>query len=178
MYWRLWCSCHWHLFTYLKDETELKVTPACRAILLTARIASSKVFNYKLQNGPFRSISFLCGDPFSPPVFFANRNRVVDFDALPHGLHLTDELKVSSLHITFSSEADWNMLQQQDFLPRMGLQYHWQNQGYATFDDFLMDLRQSKRKSIRQVNLGALTQEYCIDKIAVYHKRNFNNGPC
>lgn len=29
-------------------------------------------------------------------------------------------------------------------------QYHWSNAGYATFDDFLMSLRQSRRKTIRQ----------------------------
>lgn len=29
--------------------------------------------------------------------------------------------------------------------------YHWENKGYSTFEDFLSDLKQSKRKSIRQV---------------------------
>lgn len=77
---------------------------------------------------------------------------------------LADELKVSSLHITFNSEADWNTLQQQDFLPRMGLQYHWHNQDYTTFDDFLMELRQSKRKSIRQ-------ERKCLEKAGLKAQR-------
>lgn len=38
-----------------------------------------------------------------------------------------------------------------DSAGRMGLQYHWQNNSYETFDEFLMQLRQSKRKNIRQV---------------------------
>ncbi|CAI5511514.1 unnamed protein product, partial [Closterium sp. Naga37s-1] len=33
---------------------------------------------------------------------------------------------------------------------RMGMQYHWSNRGYGSFNDFLMDLKQSKRKTIRQ----------------------------
>jgi predicted N-acyltransferase len=34
---------------------------------------------------------------------------------------------------------------------RRGIQYHWENDGYETFNDFEMALKQSKRKSIRQV---------------------------
>jgi predicted N-acyltransferase len=36
------------------------------------------------------------------------------------------------------------------FLPRYGWQYHWENRGYASFADFEADLRQSRRKSVRQ----------------------------
>lgn len=51
---------------------------------------------------------------------------------------------------------------QAGWLKRTGLQYHWENDGYACFDDFLAALKQSKRKSIRQVQLtldrtGAVT---------------------
>ncbi len=34
------------------------------------------------------------------------------------------------------------------FLLRKGLQYHWHNPGYASFDDFLADLSSRKRKAI------------------------------
>jgi predicted N-acyltransferase len=36
---------------------------------------------------------------------------------------------------------------------RTGIQYHWANQGYASFDDFLMALKQSKRNNIRKARL-------------------------
>jgi predicted N-acyltransferase len=36
------------------------------------------------------------------------------------------------------------------YLTRTGLQYHWFNRGYATFDDFLADLSSQKRKTIRR----------------------------
>lgn len=58
---------------------------------------------------------------------------------------------VSSLHMTFNRREEWEELRQHGFLQRCGIQYHWENQGYATFDHFLQDLKQSKRKNIRQV---------------------------
>lgn len=62
-----------------------------------------------------------------------------------------DEYKVSSLHITFNTEEEWRALEGEGFLSRIGLQYHWVNRDYASFEDFLAALKQSKRKSIRQV---------------------------
>ena len=59
-------------------------------------------------------------------------------------------LQMSSAHITFSTEADWKAAARVGWMSQMDLQYHWQNQQYATFDDFLAQLKQSKRKSIRQ----------------------------
>lgn len=58
---------------------------------------------------------------------------------------------MSSLHITFNTEAEWHALESEGFLSRVGLQYHWMNRDYGTFEDFLGALKQSKRKSIRQV---------------------------
>eukprot|EP00878_Enallax_costatus_P021694 GHUV01022984.1.p1 GENE.GHUV01022984.1~~GHUV01022984.1.p1 ORF type:complete len:288 (+),score=39.49 GHUV01022984.1:121-984(+) len=68
---------------------------------------------------------------------------------------LADELQVSSLHMTFPTGAEWATLGALGFQQRRGIQYHWENNGYTTFEDFLSDLKQSKRKSIRQV--GDLT---------------------
>lgn len=61
-----------------------------------------------------------------------------------------DELEVSSLHMTFNTEDEWAALGQLGYQQRTGIQYHWENQGYSSFDDFLMNLKQSKRKNIRQ----------------------------
>lgn len=42
------------------------------------------------------------------------------------------QYKVSSLHVTFPTQQDWKALSSHGFLQRMGMQYHWQNQGYNT----------------------------------------------
>ncbi|XP_031473535.1 uncharacterized protein LOC116246008 isoform X2 [Nymphaea colorata] len=58
--------------------------------------------------------------------------------------------KVSSLHVTFPSENEWHGMKKDGFLQRIGMQYHWTNRNYKSFDEFLMDMKQSKRKNIRQ----------------------------
>ncbi|XP_077224316.1 acyl-CoA isoform X2 [Tasmannia lanceolata] len=58
--------------------------------------------------------------------------------------------KVSSLHITFPSELEWHKMKEEGFLQRIGMQYHWKNRNYKNFDEFLMDMKQNKRKNIRQ----------------------------
>ncbi|KAG2331764.1 hypothetical protein Bca4012_018639 [Brassica carinata] len=73
------------------------------------------------------------------------------FDAIVSAMtQLAAKLQVSSLHITFPSGAEWNKLKEKGFSQRIGMQYHWKNRDYKSFDEFLMDMKQSKRKNIRQ----------------------------
>ncbi len=64
--------------------------------------------------------------------------------------------KVSSLHVTFPTEAEWERLGKAGFLQRVGRQFHWENDGYATFDDFLEALNSRKRKQIRRERRDAM----------------------
>jgi predicted N-acyltransferase len=57
---------------------------------------------------------------------------------------------MSSLHVTFAPREESDLLEQVGFLTRVGIQYHWANQGYRTFDDFLAALSSRKRKAIRK----------------------------
>ncbi len=57
---------------------------------------------------------------------------------------------VSSLHVTFAEAADADWLESSGFLIRHGHQFHWRNDGYGTFDDFLDSLSSRKRKNIRK----------------------------
>ncbi|HSK38508.1 MAG TPA: GNAT family N-acetyltransferase [Arenibaculum sp.] len=59
-------------------------------------------------------------------------------------------LGVSSAHVTFPTRSEWDRLGEAGWLLRLGQQYHWQNQGYASFDDFLAQLNSRKRKAIRK----------------------------
>ncbi len=41
-------------------------------------------------------------------------------------MQITDELRVSSLHLTFNQEEEWGELHEtHGFLQRVGIQYHW-----------------------------------------------------
>ncbi|MGH7088499.1 MAG: GNAT family N-acetyltransferase [Stellaceae bacterium] len=64
--------------------------------------------------------------------------------------------KVSSLHVTFPTEGEWDRLGKAGFLQRVGRQFHWENQGYSSFDDFLEALTSRKRKQIRRERRDAL----------------------
>jgi len=56
----------------------------------------------------------------------------------------------SSWHCNFIAQDDLAELQAAPLLTRSDWQYHWRNQGYASFDDFLGTLRSRKRKNIRR----------------------------
>jgi predicted N-acyltransferase len=59
---------------------------------------------------------------------------------------------MSSAHVTFPLEAEVEEVQasQGTWVTRLGVQYHWVNKSYQSFNDFEQALRQKKRKSIRQ----------------------------
>ena len=61
----------------------------------------------------------------------------------------------SSVHITFLTEGEWTRLAGEGFLQRTGQQFHWRNDGYGSFDDFLGTLSSRKRKAIRKERADA-----------------------
>ncbi len=65
-------------------------------------------------------------------------------------VELARRYKVSSLHVTFPTRADWRRLGAAGFLQRIGRQFQWHNRGYRSFDDFLAELASRKRKAIRK----------------------------
>jgi predicted N-acyltransferase len=56
----------------------------------------------------------------------------------------------SSAHLTFLTEPEWRFLGAQGFLQRTDQQFHWENAGYGSFEDFLAALAARKRKIIRR----------------------------
>ncbi|GFE93126.1 GNAT family N-acetyltransferase [Acetobacter persici] len=71
------------------------------------------------------------------------------------------ETGLSSAHVTFCEERESTLLSQRGWLPRLGVQYHWHNHGYSSFDDFLATLASRKRKVLkrerRDANAAGLT---------------------
>jgi uncharacterized protein len=62
----------------------------------------------------------------------------------------------SGIHVTFATEPEFRFLGELGFLQRTDQQFHWENAGYATFDDFLTALAARKRKTIRRERHDAL----------------------
>jgi predicted N-acyltransferase len=57
---------------------------------------------------------------------------------------------VSSLHVLFPGDADARALRAAGMMERTGVQFHWRNTGYGSFEAFLGALSHDKRKKIRQ----------------------------
>ncbi len=72
---------------------------------------------------------------------------------------------LSSLHITFCSDGEWTRAGEAGFLQRTDKQFHWHNQSYTTFDDFLATLASRKRKAIRKERAQAIESGLVIERI-------------
>ena len=68
---------------------------------------------------------------------------------------VTIQNELSSAHITFIDDAGVSECERRGWLIRDGVQYHWFNRGYSSFDDFLAALRHSRRKTIRKERRAA-----------------------
>jgi predicted N-acyltransferase len=60
------------------------------------------------------------------------------------------EMELSSVHVAFCTAGEYADLGEAGWLQRLGVQYHWHNHGYTSFEDFLAALSSRKRKSIRR----------------------------
>lgn len=84
--------------------------------------------------------------------------------ALVEGLRaLRAETHASSIHLTFLPEEDGRRLASDGFLLRTGQQFHWFNEGFASFDDFLGALASRKRKTIKRERRDALADGITVE---------------
>lgn len=99
-----------------------------------------------------------CSIPFTPatgPRLLARRKE--DKRLLARAMRQAcQQVSASSVHATFLEEREKSLWQEEGYLIRTGQQYHWENDGYANFDDFLASLSSRKRKTIRRERRDAL----------------------
>lgn len=137
---------------------------ACAPIYLKTHSYGEYVFDwgwadaYERAGGHYYP-KLQCAAPFSPVpgprLLIDRRLDVAAQDELRRILlsgitRVADQLKVSSAHITFCDEQEWQLGGELGYLQRIGQQFHWHNQGYETFEDFLGTLMSRKRKSIKK----------------------------
>jgi predicted N-acyltransferase len=79
----------------------------------------------------------------------SDENRV--FPVLLDSIYkICEKINASSFHCLFPSDFEVKWMESQQLFIRNDCQFHWNNQNYANFDDFLANLKQKKRKNIRQ----------------------------
>ena len=110
----------------------------------------------------------LSGVPFTPvpgPRLLVRPDAPPDTKAtLIAGLvEFTKQRGISSLHINFPEDGDAEALFEAGFLKRMGQQFHWTNEGYKDFGDYLAALNSRKRKAVNKERREALQPGLEID---------------
>lgn len=107
--------------------------------------------------------------PFTPVtgrrLLISDQTRRAQIEALLAAAikQVTVQFEASSAHLTFLTEPEWSSLSGQEFLRRTDKQFHWQNNGYSSYDDFLAALSSSKRKTLRKERRRALENDIEIE---------------
>ncbi|HWK12859.1 MAG TPA: GNAT family N-acetyltransferase [Rhizobiaceae bacterium] len=109
--------------------------------------------------------------PFTPatgPRLLAREgasSEAVQF-ALAEGIKtLAEQLGVSSAHVTFTTAQEAALLETAGFLHRTDQQFHFHNEGYGSYEDFLETLASRKRKALRKERRAALEGGIEIDHL-------------
>jgi predicted N-acyltransferase len=89
-------------------------------------------------------------------------------------IQCADKTGASSLHVTFPTEGEAELMAEAGLLIRTGMQFHWENDGYTDFDAFLAHLASRKRKQIKRERREALAAGLTVralsgDEIAEHH---------
>ena len=147
--------------THLAVEDDAGVTAGVMPLYMKSHSQGEYVFDhawaraYQQAGGAYYP-KLQCAAPFSPvtgPRLLTrpDADREAAFDVLARGaIAVCERMGASSLHVTFVEEAQWRRLGRAGYLLRQDQQYHWENAGYATFDDFLGALSSNRRKTIRR----------------------------
>lgn len=78
------------------------------------------------------------------------RREAIFNTLLETALALAGKTGASGFHCLFPCQNEHRWLEEKGLATRHDCQFHWRNQGYASFDDFLNTLTRKKRKNIRQ----------------------------
>jgi predicted N-acyltransferase len=110
-----------------------------------------------------------CTVPFTPAtgsrLLVANGADVaIVRNALAEALRReTDSLGISSAHLTFLPDGEWQVLEKHGYLHRTDQQFHFFNDNYANHEAFLATLSSRKRKDLRKERRAALENGIEID---------------
>lgn len=150
-----WAPCH----LVLRLGPQRRIAGAC-PLYLKSHSQGEFVFDHGWADAAERSglkyyPKLLAGVPFTPHTgrrFLAapGADRPAIVRALGRALiKLCDDNRLSSVHVNFCAPDEAQALGQIGFMERLGYQYHWQNGGYASFDDYLAQLKSKRRYAVR-----------------------------
>ena len=171
-----WQPCHFALYQNLDDKTPLIIMP----LYLKAHSYGEYVFDHAWAEAWMRAggdyyPKLLSAIPFTPVgarklLTRKNLNPSETKQAKQNLLSALSEFcaqnNFSSLHINFPDADDLPALKHANFLIRHDVQFHWVNQDFANFDDFLQNLQSRKRKNIKKERASLNAQNITFRQIS------------
>ena len=114
----------------------------------------------------------VCGIPYTPSPGarllvlpdHPERTRLKQL-MIDAAIEMARNASYSGMHWLFTDEEDTELLRGNGLIMRMGCQYHWHNNQYRDFDDFLSRFSSKKRKNVRRERRLVLDQELSIEII-------------
>jgi len=76
---------------------------------------------------------------------------------------LCDANDLSGVHVNFCLDDEREALEAAGFLTRLGFQYHWRNEGFGDFDDYLGSLRSKRRNQVRRERRELAAQDVALE---------------
>ena len=144
---------------YLSVKSEGKII-ACAPMYAKSHSQGEYIFDHAFADAYMRAggryyPKLQIAVPFTPAtgrrlLVAPEAEGVGDRALITGALSVMEDHHLSSLHITFCTKDEVAAHADATLLPRKTQQFHWHNQGYQTFDDFLSALSSRKRKNIRK----------------------------
>ena len=144
---------------YLSVKSEGKII-ACAPMYAKSHSQGEYIFDHAFADAYMRAggryyPKLQIAVPFTPAtgrrlLVAPEAEGVGDRALITGALSVMEDHHLSSLHITFCTKDEVAAHADATLLPRKTQQFHWHNQGYQTFDDFLAALSSRKRKNIRK----------------------------
>jgi predicted N-acyltransferase len=77
---------------------------------------------------------------------------------IEQAISLANTQGYTGVHWLFSDAGEMRRFQDHGLMQRLGIQYHWHNNGYQDFDDFLQGFQSRKRKKVKRERLRVIEQ--------------------
>ena len=113
----------------------------------------------------------LIGVPLSPitaPRFVAAPGEPPEAaraSLLTAALDIARERRCSSVHVVFPPADEAAALEAAGLSRRTGMQFHWRNPGYRTYDDFLQRFSSKRRHQLRRERAAAESQGISLETV-------------
>ena len=147
--------------TYLLAESNEGELLGCVPSFIKNNSNGEYVFDHEWANAYQRSggsyyPKIQVSIPFTPVTGrrFLVKDRLKDINIISELSYelskLTKETNASSAHVTFLTKKESDILKELGWLTRKDQQFHWKNNNYKNFDEFLSTLTSRKRKNIKK----------------------------